>query len=316
MPAIALIAHPLGADLAPLIFDMMASLFLVKVTAMGIVPPATPGTEQGTLRLEIVEIYRGAELQPGDRITVAFSRVADPLQRLRVGWDQWNNVNLEVGAHLLVAAHRLAADTYDPLAAENVDSPGAPEAAELRNAVQLHDSQKPPDRIDQLYSNAILSGEPLLRRYALEAIASHAIIDRLPGTEIFRNAISTAISSEVRLEIALRALEPMMFQEERHADRANRTIVAMLVDGYLRERDAVNRMTWTKLLGSVLKRQYSEEAAVDRTVKESLVRAVDRPQWEAMRDALGLQSQTGPADERELTSEVLAVWLLGLPVSN
>jgi hypothetical protein len=47
-------------------------------------------------------------------------------------------------------------------------------------------------------------------------------------------------------------------------------------------------------------------------LKKSLVRSVDCGQWQRMRDLLTTQASTGPGDERELTSGVLAIWLLGV----
>src|SRR5438477_1753686 len=114
--------HELSADLVPWIFDIVANLLLVNVVGVTTIPNPQPGLEQGMLRLQVVEVYRGKELQPGTEISVAFRRAADPPQRARLGFDQWNNLNLEVGAYLLLATKPVAGDTYEALAGENVAS--------------------------------------------------------------------------------------------------------------------------------------------------------------------------------------------------
>jgi hypothetical protein len=257
--------------------------------------------------VQVVEVYRGAPA--GTEIFIPFRRVADPLQRARLVFDQWNNLNLEAGSHLLLAAKPIEERTFDALAAENVDSETAAEATELHEAVRIHDGLKPEGN-EQLLREALIRGRNLLRRYVLQGITNHALVDRLPAIQMLRAATDVHMTSDERLDFGRYALEPSLFQEERHADRGNREIVALLVNGLVQDAGQPNDLTWIQFMGSLLLRSFSGKPAEDKAVKLSLVRAVDRNQWEKARQILVERSEQGAQDQRELTKDVLQVWLL------
>jgi hypothetical protein len=307
----AVMPHELSADLVPWIFDIVANLLLVKVVGISALPNPQTDFEEGTLRLEVVEVYRSKQLQPRIEISVAFRRAADPLQRARLVFDEWNSLSLDVGAHLLLAAKPVAGDAYDALAAENIASATAVEAQELRDAVRLHESL-PQDRSEQLFQDALIRGKTLLRRYVLEAIANRGMVPRLQASQILTNAFNLPqMTADERLELGRWARQPTLFQEERHADRANREIISLLANGLLRDSDPFNRLTWIKFLASTLLRSFDENSTEDKRVKESLVRSVDRASWETVRQTLMERSKQGPEDERQVAGELLAVWMLG-----
>ena len=313
MSVIQAIIGPLSPDLVPQIFDATVTLLLVKIVGLTLRVPPTEGLEQGILRAQIVEVFRGdAQLRPGAEVTVPFSRIANPDERFTRRFDQWNALSLDVGNHLLLAANCAADRACEALAAENAASPAAASVGEFRQAVRLQSFEGEPDRREQLFADAILNGKTLLRRYALDAIALHGLVSRVAGVQILDNAIrSPQTTPDEKVEFGFRVLDPALFQEERHADRANRLIVSVLAYGLAKESDSEYRVRWMQYLSSILLRPFSDDAAEAKQIKESLVRPVPRDIFEGVRRIISDEAVKGQQDERAMASDLLPVWLLG-----
>jgi len=162
-----------------------------------------------------------------------------------------------------------------------------------------------------LFEDAVIRGKTLLRRYGLDAIGVHGLLSRGAGIQILEKAVlAVQTSADEKVEFGMRALDPQLFQEERQADRSNRQVVNLLAAGLVNESDSDRRSRWIKYLGSVLLRSFSNDAEIDRKVKESLVRGVDRTRWERVK--VLLTESSGSSDIQTLKMELLTVWLFGV----
>jgi hypothetical protein len=266
--------------------------------------------EQGTLTVQAVDVLRGEQVKVGAKLTIPFSRIADPAERIRRRFDQWNVLPLDAGSQLLFAANCTPTGVCEALAGQGVSSPTDPAVAELREAVQLQAFEGESDRRERLLEEALLKGKALLRRYALDAITVHGMVDRVAGVQILDRVIrSPQTTPDEKVELGFRVLDPALFQEERHADRANRLVVSLLVNALVTEPDPEHHVHWMQYLANTLLRSFSDDAAESARVKESLIRPIPKDLFERARDILMQRSVKGQPDEEAMAKDLLAVWL-------
>jgi len=303
-------ASPLSGDLVPRIFDATIALLLVKIAGVT-QSSVTDGREQGMLGAGVVEVFRDHELKPGAQLTIPFSRILDPDQQIAQRFDRWNVLPLEDGTHLLLAANCSPTGRCDALAAESVASPAAPAVAELRDAVRVESFQGDLEEKQRLLEDALVRGKTLLRRYALDAITVHDAVGRVGAVQILQNAIRSAQTTpDEKIEIGFRVLDPGVFQEERHADRANRLALALLINALVDESDREHQVQWMQFVANILLRPFSPVPGETRPILQSLVRPIPEDVIERTRQILAQMALRSEQDARDMAKDLLAVLML------
>jgi hypothetical protein len=303
-------ASPLSGDLVPRIFDATIALLLVKLERLT-QSSVSNGRETGTLSAGVVEVLRDHDLKPGAPLTIPFSRLLDPDEQIAQRFDRWNVLPLDTGTHLLIAANCSASGRCDAQAAERVASPIDPPVAELREAVRIETLAGDLEEKQRLLEDALVRGKTLLRRYTLDAVTVHDAVGRVGAVPILQNAIrSPQTTPDEKIEIGFRVLDPGVFQEERHADRANRLALALLINALIDESDREHQVQWMQFVANILLRPFSPVPGETRPIIQSLVRPIPEDVIDRTRQILAQMASRTEQDAREMAKDLLAVLML------
>jgi hypothetical protein len=151
----------------------------------------------------------------------------------------------------------------------------------------------------------------LLRRYALDAITVHDAVERVGAVQILQNAIRSAQTTpDEKIEIGFRVLDPGVFQEERHADRANRLALALLINALVDESDREHQVQWMQFVANILLRPFSPVPGETRPILQSLVRPIPEDVIERTRQILAQMALRSEQDARDMAKDLLAVLML------
>jgi hypothetical protein len=316
---------PLSADLIPYISDPSVSLLLTRVAGVGGV--VRDGIwEQGTVRLNVIEVFRGDRFRAGDTVEVPFIRMASQELRPHNAENNWNNLDLSTGALMIVAcrpaapagATNLAAPAvaatrpiepvaWVALAAIALAAPNDPAVGDVRRAVQIE--ALPPDHRPQPLQDALIDSKELLRRYAIHAIAARHVVPRAVAVDMLDNAInSPRTDRDDKLVLAEPLATEDLFRAPPAVDPVNVHVVSVLAHGLVTEPDPERRMMWVKFLSSRVMQEFSEDPKADHAARQELVRSVRTPPPKQVLGMLLAQAEHGSPAEQELTRDLSKVW--------
>ena len=274
-------SEELSGDLVPFISEADTSLVLVKIENVQLEPrrEMDMDLEVGSIRCQVVEVFRGPALNKGDIINLPARRIADPLIRARNNFDQWNNLPLEQGRYLLLACRPLRAPSdWRALAARAVESPRSPAVAALRQCVVIEQFRGADERKREMIEEALQSPEDLERYYALDALGRRALASREMAVEMIRRAIvSTATTPESKLELGASLTGNMFFNKGEKAEGSNPAVVASLARGLVNEPDLKRRLNWARYLASCILVEFSPRTEADKEIRLSLIKSVQDP---------------------------------------
>jgi hypothetical protein len=302
----------LSGDLVPFISESDTSLVLAKIANVQLEPRREMDLdlEEGSIRCQVVEVFRSPALNKGDIIDLPARRIADPLIRARNNFDQWNNLALEQGRYLLLACRPLRAPPdWKALAARAVESPRSPAVAALRQCVLIEQFRGADDRKREMIEKALQSTDDLERYYALDALGRRSLFPRDVGVELMRRAIvSTATAPGSKLELGTSLTGNMFFNKGEKAEGSNPAVVACLAAGLVNESDLKRRLGWAMYLASCILVEFSSSAETDREIRGSLIKSVRKPSADKVLAALTELSGVGASDEQEIVRQLVEAW--------
>jgi hypothetical protein len=305
-------SEELSGDLVPFISEADTSLVLVKIANVQLDPrrEMDRDLEEGTIRCQVVEVFRSTSLNKGDIINLPARRIADPLIRARNNFDQWNNLPLEQGQHLLLACRlALAPSLWKALAARAVESPRSPAVAALRQCALIEQFRGGDERKREMIEEALQSPEDLERYYALDALGRRALFSREVAVEMIRRAIvSTATAPESKLELGASLTGNIFFNKGKRAEGSNPAVVAGLARGLVNEPDLRRRLNWARYLASCILVEFSPRTEADKEIRLSLIKSVQDPSPAKVLAALTELSGVGASDEQEIVRELIEAW--------
>ncbi|HEY2588579.1 MAG TPA: hypothetical protein VGI81_22750 [Tepidisphaeraceae bacterium] len=310
----------LAADLVPFIGDPSAFLILARVAGVGAVAQDGGVWEQGTVRLTVVEVFRGERLRAGDTLAVPFVRMAGQELRARNPENNWNNLDLSPGSLMIIACRPAAPapatgpatrpaepQPWAAVAAQQVAAADDPAVADVRRAVQIE--ALPPDRRVHPLQDALIESDGLLRRYAIDAIAARHVVPRAAAVDMLDNAInSPRADRDAKLALAEPLVTDDLFRAPPAVDPVNVHVVSVLAHGLVTEPDPERRMMWVKFLSSQVMQEFSEDPKADRAARQELVRAVRTPPPKQILGMLLVQAEHGSPAEQTLTRDLSNVW--------
>jgi hypothetical protein len=308
--------HKLRVDLVPSVADPPARLLLGRILAAERGPGPMTGWESGRVTLRVDQVVRGADVRPGDTLTVPFDRLADEQNRDKNPVNHWNLLPLARGDLLLLACRPVPDITlWHADAAMQVAAPQDPAVAELGRACQLEEFRGPAaEKVRQFAEaftrpNTSLTDAGVLRRYVLHALDDRGVLERHDGVEVIARALaSDAVAPAERVEVADHLTSDRFFRPEFGADAVNQRVVALLTRGLLAEADPDRRKRWSYLLSLVLLRRFSPDDARDRDARRALIRATGTPPPPAVADLLARQAEEEEEGDRKDTLKLLTAW--------
>jgi hypothetical protein len=270
---------PLSAELVPLSGSPGVLMVLGRIDAVGLSETQDQGltVQVGEVTIEVLEVLAGDARRPGDKIKIPAKRVADPIVRVRHGFDHWNVLSLKNGDVLLVAIQSQPPQgRYYAVAARQVESPSSPEVVELKQAYAIERLAGPPGAKTEQLAAALIGNGDLLSHYALDVLQRRLALGREAGARLITAALSSpSARPERRLQMAESLTE--LFDSARHADETNVAIVRAIAQALVAERDLQRRSTWTAYLAAVVLKEFTGNAPVDRQIRSALIRKVQTP---------------------------------------
>lgn len=316
-------ATALAGDLVRFIPDPSVWLFLARVVGMTSAAQEGGVSELGTVRLSVLEVFRGDRVRAGETVTVPFIRIISEELRARNPENNWNNLDLSTGALMIVAcrpagpppATQPAAPATGPaapadlaaLAAMPVAAADDPVVGDVRRAVRIE--ALPPDDRAQPLQDALIDSKELLRRYAINAIAARHVVPRAVAVDMLDNAInSPRTDRDDKLALAEPLATEDLFRAPPAVDPVNVHVVSVLAHGLVTETDPERRMMWVKFLSSRVMQEFSEDPKADHAARQELVRSVRTPPPKQVLGMLLAQAEHGSPAEQELTRDLSKVW--------
>jgi hypothetical protein len=299
----------LAADLVPFIPDPMSSLVLAKVVRATWTPLPAEQKEEGVIELQVGETFRGAAPRAGESIEIAGKRMLDPTARARNNFDQWNNLPFEQGDQLVLAlAPPPTGKRWSVLAANQVTGGNDPLVVGLRRALEI-EAVKPGEAQIPALEQALAAPQPILRDYAIDAVARRTLVSRERGAEMIAHALEApGLPADSQLPLVRELASPFFYRYALGADRVNvmviESLAKLLVNG---NRD--DRGVWTQFLGSSLTIEFSKDPKRDQDLRMSIVRAVKEPPPGRVIDALEQQVAGGASDPR--LAKLIEYWRAG-----
>ncbi len=300
----------LSEDVVPFIPDSAVSMVVVKTSRRTPAARSEPMMEEGTVSYQVLDVLHSTRLKKGDAVEVPFTRDADESARDKRGFNHWNNLSLEPGEIVILACKPLEPPKlWEGLAAQVVGSEKSSEVAQVRRCYEIEAVKKPPEVHREKLQQALVEGEDIDRRYAVEALSERGALSRDEGVELLDRAIASGkTSGDDKLELARSLTDDRFFNERKGADAANQKVIATLSRGLAAETDADRQREWTDLLAASVLSDFSENEVKNQAVRASLIRGASP---EVSRRVLGIltaQSQQGTAGEREVAIDLLAAW--------
>lgn len=288
----------LAGDLVPYISDPTVSLVLVRVAGARWSPASDdPHWESGPLQLRTVELFAGQAPKPGETISVAARRYADPMKRGEMGFDAWNTLTLDVGATIVFALRRVN-EAWIPLAGEDVPPGDQRMAAALRRAVEIEKLDAPARR-GVAFAQALGSQDALLFRYALDAITRRGRVPREQAADIMAQRMAAnGLSANARFQLVQQAAKRPIYDDDRGADVANRLAIGVIAQALVRETTPEWSLIWAQLLSTSLLPAFSTDAKQDTEIRRALIRAVAEPVRRDVPAALTKAAAQSPNDPR------------------
>lgn len=264
----------------------------------------------GPLEIRVLEVVHGETPRKDETIEVPARRVKDPIIRVKNRYDYWNALPLEPGDILLMAG-RFAEppNRWKALAANQIESPTAPEVDAARRAYRIEEAPGDLREKSQMVEYALTSNQDLLQNYAVDYVTRHADSDRDTGVELLHKAIAspqTAADRKLDLGFAL-AGDPFL-RRDKKADPANQTIVATLAAALIHERDPEDAATWSRMLGSAVLMDYSDDAKENHAVEMALVHSPRNPPAQNVTHALSGVASHGDPEDREIAMNLIKAW--------
>jgi hypothetical protein len=303
--------EPLAADLVPFIPDPTSSLVLARVVRAAWTPLPAEQKEEGVIELQVEETFRGATPRAGESIEIAGRRMLDPLARARNNFDQWNNLPFAQGDELVLAiAPPPTGKRWDALAANQVAGTSDPLVIGLRRALEI-EAMKPADARIPALEQALAAPQPVLRDYAIDAIARRGLASRDRGAEMIAHALAAPnLPDDSRLPLVRELASPFFYRYALGGDRVNvlviQSLARLLVNG-----DRNDRGVWTQFLGSSLTIEFSKDPNRDGELRMSIVRAVKDPPPPRVIEALEQQAASGTPDPR--VPKLVEYWRAAMP---
>jgi hypothetical protein len=289
---------PLSADLVPFISSTDVQMLLTRVDDVHLVEArdVDPPVERGRVTLEVLEGLSDSSVRAGARIVVPAQRIADPIVRVRNAFDQWNVLPLVRGDVLIVAVRPMAsAGLSDAVAARQIGSPSAPEVQQIRQAYAIERFAGPPETKQAMLEAAIMGGDELLTEYGLDALQRRAVLGREAGARVIAAAIGAAsVTPDARLQLAEGLTD--LFDPERNADATNVLIVRTIAAALAAAPDSESRAAWASSLAAILLTEFTAKPEVDRQVRTTLIRKVDKPTAREMIAMLSAIAEQDPDD--------------------
>ena len=300
----------LSGDLAPFIGAAGVSVVLGKLGAVSLTRQGKSDLETGTITLEVLEIFHGERLAPGQLLEVPMQRLADEVLRERSGFDHWNTVKVATGALWLLAGRAgVTPNRLIALAAVEVASPDAVQVVALRQCyvierLSIQDPRKP-----ELLQSGLSASDTLVRRYALDVLGRRALYPRTQGVELIARAIDSPLTSaDDKLTLGEYLTRQYFFDGERRQDSANQQVVTTLAAALVHETNFARRTQWANLLASCVLSELSPRAVEDKALRLALVRGVRDPTAPQVVAVLTALLREVEAEHDERLRELLTAW--------
>jgi len=301
----------LASDLVPYISDPTASLILASLVSANWTPaPDDPHYQSGVLQFRVTELFSDQGPKPGEVLTIAARRYGDVEKRLRMGFDNWNTLDLEPGNALVLAARPDSGNRWTALAAEDVPAGDNELVPAVRRARSIEKQTDPAARTAML-NEALKSPQDLLFRYALDAITRRALVPRNEAANMMAGIlVSNGRTKNVKLSVVQQMTKQPIYQSQRGADPVNRTVISSVAGVLAGETEPQWSEIWTQFLAASLLPAFSTDANQDREIRQTLIRAVSEPARRQVPDALVKAEQQSPTDTR--IPKLLEAWRLAV----
>lgn len=301
----------LSGDLGPVISRPELSMVVGRIEKTRWTRTVEDSIERdiGPLEIRVLEVVHGAAPHKDDLISVPARRVADPLIRVKNRHDYWNALRLNPGDTLLLALRPAEPNHWMAVAADQIESPAAPEVEAARRAYRIEEAPGDMRQKSQMLEYALTSNQDLLESYAVDSVTRHAGSDRDTGVDLLHKAIlSPQTAPDRKLDLAFTLTEDPFLKREKKADAANQTVVATLATALVHERDPENAAAWARLLGSAVLMEYSADPDVNHKIMLELIGSPRNPPPQTVTNALSHVAAHGDAEDKEIANELLKAW--------
>ena len=300
----------LSPDLVPFVSTADASILLLRIDAI----ESTLDVEDD-LKLETGRITAKVEDKlsgpPSSDfvIQIPFKRVADPLIRVRQGFDQWNKLKIDRGSLIVMACRPSRPQgTWLGLAAQNISSINSPIVTAIREAVSIERTGGG-EKKEAMLRGALGSREDLLFSYALNALGERSVLGRERGSEIVARAVeSSSTNSENRLRMASDLTRDYFFDPVLKTERTNQVVLSALARAFVQEGGAESRLELLDDLAVVILGEFSGKKTEDEAIRHTLIRNLPTQLSERVISTLSLAKSHAEPDEQERVADLLHTW--------
>ncbi len=303
---------PLRSDLVPWFSQQEARMVLAAVQEAQPVADTTNGAEMesGLLRLEVLEVFHGADIRTGSTVQVPYRRFSSPQIRVRNTFDQWNALSIDPGrSMILVLQPAIEPPLWTALAASPVTGPDAPEVDACRKCYAIEGFQGPKVDREGLLRTGLVDGPELLRTYSLDYVGPRRGTRRETAIALIGQALDTPsvpVGSQINLGAGL--LNPNLLRTDLGCERMNAAILSTIARRLTAAGSAEVQKSWVRILASVVFSEYSPRTSEDGQIRRALIREVVSPPPDQVVATVTSLLGEAEASEREVLNELLEVW--------
>ena len=299
----------LSGDLVPFIDTAQVGVVLGKLGTVNLARQGNSEHETGVLALQVLEVFQGSSLAPGQVLQFPMRRLADAALRKRNAFDHWNTINIAPGALWLLAGRMDATDKLVALAAVEVASPDARQVLALRQCYEIERLSAQDPRKRELLQSALSDRESLTREYALDVLGRRAVYPPSQGVELIARAIDSQLTSvDDKLTLGAYLTRQYFFDGERRGDDTNQRVVTTLAAALVHEANTERRTQWANFLASCVLSELSPRASEDKALRLALIRGVRDPTAAQVIAALTVLLREADAEYDERLRELQAAW--------
>ncbi len=303
----------LSGDLVPAISDASSSMVVARIASvrLGKVRGDDADEETGKIALNVAAVIHARTLTQGSVMEVPVRRLAEPAQRVRTLFNQWNALALKQGDFLLLAVRPAgSAGVWQAVAGRQVQSVADPLVGAARQCYVIEGFEGPMPQKRDMLAGALVSDQSLLMFYALDALGRRAILGRDAGAELIARAVVVGKTQpEQKLELGGNLAGLYFFRPEAGADRTNQMVLVALAHGLVSERDhPQNCGAWATELAGALGNEFSPRREENASVRLALIRSVTTPPAAQVIQALEAVEQQLPREERPRIRELIRSW--------
>jgi hypothetical protein len=196
------------------------------------------------------------------------------------------------------------------LAAEEVPAVDTTLVAAMRRARAIERQQNPATRLAML-EEAIKGRQDLLFRYALDAISRRKLVPRNEAARMMADAlVSNGQPKNMKLSLVQQLTKGPVYEDDLGADPVNRVVIGSVAGVLARETEPEWSRIWTQFLAASLLPVFSPDANQDRSIRQTLIRAVPEPTRRQVPEILSKSVQQSPTDAR--IPKLLEAWRAAL----